>query len=258
MSGVVVLNSQLGIQGTDGAGEAISGSTTGQLIAGSDGSFIRFARVASDGTLRIDPTGTTAQPVSQSGVWATRLQDGYGLPLTASSSTPTGSETALIVRVVGGLPVSIDSSGLALETGGNLAATATSLAVLDDWDETDRAKVNLIVGQAGVAGGYGTIGSNTQRVAQAAASSANVTSVNASTSSTTLLAANPSRLGGIFFNDSTTSTMYVKFGSAASSTSYTYRLPPETILELNAPMYTGVIDCIWTSTDGAARITELT
>lgn len=40
----------------------------------------------------------------------------------------------------------------------------TSLAVLDDWDESDRAKVNIIVGQAGVAAGSGTIGATTQRV----------------------------------------------------------------------------------------------
>lgn len=42
-----------------------------------------------------------------------------------------------------------------------------SLAVLDDWDESDRAKVNPIVGQAGVQGGAGTATALTQRVALA-------------------------------------------------------------------------------------------
>lgn len=40
----------------------------------------------------------------------------------------------------------------------------TSLAILDDWDESDRAKVNPIVGQAGVAAGAGAVGATVQRV----------------------------------------------------------------------------------------------
>lgn len=39
-----------------------------------------------------------------------------------------------------------------------------SLGIMDDWDETDRAKVNIIVGQAGVAGGTGVDGATVQRV----------------------------------------------------------------------------------------------
>jgi hypothetical protein len=42
-----------------------------------------------------------------------------------------------------------------------------SLSVLDDWDETDRAKVNIIAGQAGVAGGAGAVSALTQRVINA-------------------------------------------------------------------------------------------
>jgi hypothetical protein len=58
----------------------------------------------------------------------------------------------------------LNTSALALEAGGNLAGAATSLAVIDDWDESDRAKVNPIVGQAGVAGGAGAVGATVQRV----------------------------------------------------------------------------------------------
>lgn len=46
-------------------------------------------------------------------------------------------------------------------------AIAASLAVLDDWDETDRAKVNLIVGQAGISAGAGAVGANTPRMTHA-------------------------------------------------------------------------------------------
>ena len=53
----------------------------------------------------------------------------------------------------------------AKETGGTLAAAASALSVIDDWDESDRAKVNLIAGQAGVQGGAGASSATTQRVA---------------------------------------------------------------------------------------------
>lgn len=42
-------------------------------------------------------------------------------------------------------------------------AALTALQVMDDWDESDRAKVNLIVGQAGVAAGAGSVSATTQR-----------------------------------------------------------------------------------------------
>jgi hypothetical protein len=40
----------------------------------------------------------------------------------------------------------------------------TALQIMDDWDESDRAKVNLIAGQAGITGGAGAAASNTPRV----------------------------------------------------------------------------------------------
>lgn len=51
-----------------------------------------------------------------------------------------------------------------LGTETTLAAAAASLSVLDDWDESDRAKVNLIVGQAGVAANNGAVSATTPRV----------------------------------------------------------------------------------------------
>lgn len=79
-------------------------------------------------------TGTVA--VTQSGAWT----------VTANAGT------------------NLNTSLLALESGGNLAAIAASASVLDDWDESDRAKVNLIVGQAGIAAGTGIDGVTVPRV----------------------------------------------------------------------------------------------
>jgi len=75
-------------------------------------------------------------------------------------------DTNAVQVIISALP-----TNAAQETGGNLATiatntgnAATSLAILDDWDESDRAKVNLIVGQAGIAAGTGVDGATVPRV----------------------------------------------------------------------------------------------
>ena len=71
------------------------------------------------------------------GAAAVNVQDG-GNSLTVDGTVTANAGTNL------------NTSALALETG-NLKIIADSLNTMDDWDESDRAKVNLIVGQAGVA-----------------------------------------------------------------------------------------------------------
>lgn len=83
---------------------------------------------------------------------------------------------------------------------------------------------------------------------------ATVSSVNGSASSVTLLSANSSRKGFKIFNDST-AILYIKYGATASTSSFTVRLTPYGIHE--GSVYTGIIDGIWASATGAARITEL-
>lgn len=90
--------------------------------------------------------------------------------------TETGALRVTIANDSSGV-VSIDDNGSSITVDGTVAATqsgtwteansaaiAASLSVLDDWDESDRAKVNPIVGQAGVAAGSGTVGATVQRV----------------------------------------------------------------------------------------------
>lgn len=43
-------------------------------------------------------------------------------------------------------------------------ASQTALEIIDDWDETNRAAVNLIASQAGITGGAGAVAANTPRV----------------------------------------------------------------------------------------------
>lgn len=49
-------------------------------------------------------------------------------------------------------------------TLGSNDPAVTALQIMDDWDESDRAKVNLIVGQAGIAAGTGVDGATVPRV----------------------------------------------------------------------------------------------
>jgi len=84
-----------------------------------------------------------------------------------------------------------------------------------------------------------------------------ISRVTASTASTQLLASTAGRKGAYFYNDSTAS-MYLKFGTTASTTSFTVLMRPNDFFELPLPTYTGVIHGIWDATNGAAQVTEVT
>jgi hypothetical protein len=92
------------------------------------------------------------------------------------------------------------------------------------------------------------------------AATATLTNVTSSATSVQLVAANTARLGLVIYNDST-SLLYVKFGTTASTTSYTLEVPNDDWVTLPGDMgvvFTGRIDGIWASANGAARLTELT
>lgn len=108
-------------------------------------------------------------------------------------------------------------------------------------------------GSIGIHGGT-TIGELTD---QPKAPSSAVTSVAGSALSVTLLAANTNREGASIFNDSSV-FLYVKLGATASLVDFTVKVPPASLYELPIPVYTGVIDGIWDSATGFARITETT
>lgn len=88
------------------------------------------------------------------------------------------------------------------------------------------------------------------------ASTGTTTSVAGSASNGTLLASNSNRLGATIYNDST-AVLYVKLGATASSTSYTVQLAANGGYYEVPANYTGIIDGIWASATGNARITEL-
>lgn len=77
------------------------------------------------------------------------------------------------------------------------------------------------------------------------------------TQAVTLAAANDKRTAFMVHNNST-ATLYLKLGSAASSTSFTKVLLTQTDWELPTTngVYSGIITGRWAATNGDAQVTE--
>lgn len=129
--------------------------------------------------LRIDPTGTTTQPVSGT--------------VTVNAGT------------------NLNTSTLAIESGGNLATLAGTVS---------SAKLQNNVAQwAGVAAaaGTGNIGTGTPRVVQGTGSSINTGQISVGASSTLILAANTSRIAITVINNGTTNVFIGLTGVATTT-----------------------------------------
>jgi hypothetical protein len=91
------------------------------------------------------------------------------------------------------------------------------------------------------------------------ATTATLTNVSDTATSTALSAANGGRKGWSVFNDST-AALYVNFGATASATAFTVKVAADGYYEMPGDVvYRGAINGIWASdASGAARVTELT
>jgi hypothetical protein len=87
-----------------------------------------------------------------------------------------------------------------------------------------------------------------------AASTATVTSTSSSAVSVQVLAANAARKGLVLTNTDA-NVVYVKFGTTASPTSFTIRMPALSNWEMSPnTAYTGRIDAVWTAAGSGALI----
>ena len=222
-------------------------------------------------------TGTfwqATQPVSgtvaatQSGSWSVTISDGSG-PVTvdgtvtadtelpaAASITATGNSIPSTVILVGATGVYNGTTLDLVQSGaGDGATSAQKLPTTQfvfNGSTYDRMRGDTTNGlDVDVTRVGGTV---TTKETRAATSS--VTSVAASASSGTVLASNANRLAATVFNDST-ALLYLKLGATASSTSHTVQIQPNGYYEVPG-LYTGIIDGIWASATGNARVTELT
>jgi hypothetical protein len=88
-------------------------------------------------------------------------------------------------------------------------------------------------------------------------STATLSNISASASSTSVLSSTPGRKGASFYNDSS-ADCFLKYGTSASATSFTVKLTPGSFASMDTPVYTGAITAIWTSATGTLRVTEMT
>jgi filamentous hemagglutinin len=155
---LVNLGANNDVTGTGSAGTAAAGVLTVQGIA----SMTPVQVGDNSGSLTVD---NSALSVTGGGTEATALRVTVATDSTGVLSVDdNGGSLTVDGSVTANAGTNLNTSALALEAGGNLAAAAASLSVVDDWDESDRAKVNPIAGQAGVQGGSGTTNALTQRV----------------------------------------------------------------------------------------------
>lgn len=86
---------------------------------------------------------------------------------------------------------------------------------------------------------------------------ATVTGIADAAGSTLLASSNAARVGLLVFNDSG-AALFLKYGTGASSSSFTVKLAPGDYWEMPQPIYTGVVHGAWASdAGGQALVTEL-
>ncbi len=84
---------------------------------------------------------------------------------------------------------------------------------------------------------------------------ATLANVSSSASSVTVFAAKGAVNARTIFNDST-AVLYLKYGTTASTTSYTVQLAANGYYEFPQPVFAGRVDGIWASANGSARVTS--
>ena len=101
-------------------GDSVSASTPGLVVSGSDGYVTHHLRTTADGTLRIDPTGATVQPVSLTTIpLPTGAATETTLALLLSSSTFTARVNTLGQKTMtASTPVTLASDQSALAVTG--------------------------------------------------------------------------------------------------------------------------------------------
>lgn len=247
VDGTTWVSSEIIPVGSGNLASALTGNGSWHIPMGG----LKNVRVTStawtSGTANVTLVASTMAPVSE--VYcesADNLQSKvYGAVTTAAPSYTTGTTRELSINTSGQLRV--DNSGVTQPISGTVTANQGGT-----WNITN------VSGTVSLPTGAATETSLASLLGKFTAATSTLTNVAASASSVTVLALNTSRKSAILYNDSTV-TCYVKFGSTASATSFTYLLTAgSTLIIDDSPVYTGIITGIWASATGNMRVTELT
>lgn len=232
--------------------------------------------------VRVDPTGTTTQPVSGT------VTANQGTPNTLANRWPVliggltpagGGPNAVTVTDFGvGLSKALDVNIVNSITVGSLfgaAFPATGLAAGFKNPVTGFMEAGTVtVGPSGtIPAGRQAVDVNvlsftgtTDETRPASATHAIFTVAVVGTTPTTFLTANPARRGATFFNRTTSRDCYLKFftGPAfvpdVSDTNFTVRLSPGGFYEIPFPCFNGYVRGLFSSgtPGGDLQVTELT
>jgi hypothetical protein len=155
----------------------ITGITTATItfegaVAPADGTFVAVEAFNTANGIYLVPTAGLSQLRCRISAWTsgdiTAIGRGVTSPGALFVSATGGSGSSVAVTTVGGQTPSYGAgavdAGTQRETLASNDPAVVALQIMDDWDESDRAKVNPIVGQAGVQGGSGGVSALTQRV----------------------------------------------------------------------------------------------
>lgn len=193
-----------------------------------------------------------------------------GAVVVSSSALPTGAATESTLSILNAKVTAVNTGAVTISSA--LPAGTNNIGDVDVLSLPALPAGSNNIGDVDVltlpvAFNAGAASATTQRVVIASdqtavltqsdkSATATLANVSGSASSVTLQASNTSRKGWTIHNDSA-AILYVKFGSTASSTSYTVKLVADAYYEMpTTSVYTGIITGIWASATGTARVTE--
>ncbi len=158
-----------------------------------------------------------------------------------------------LAAVTGTAVVTIRASNAGALTAfsGPIPTGTNTIGALTANQSVNAAQINGVAPLMGV----GPSGTGALRITHSNTATATLANVAASATNVTLQASNANRRSWTCYNDSTV-VLYVKFGATASATSFTVQVPPSGYFEAPQPIYSGIIDGIWASATGSARMTE--
>lgn len=166
-------------------------------------------------------------------------------------------------RTSGGtnVPVQVDANGVVQVGGAGGGGTSSTFGAAFPSGGTAAGFKDSggTLMQPGNLDGSGNLKVNVAAGGSAGTNPATATNSTKSASSTvaTALASSAGRIGAEFSNDSD-GPCYLKFGAAATTTDWIWKLNPGDYRALNRAAYTGIITCIWdVGAAGTLRITEL-
>lgn len=231
---------------TDASGstQPISGTITANAGTGTfniqTNAAVNIAQIAG-------ATALTGHGVASGALRVELPTDGTGVVGLNAGTQTVGSIASVTTSIVPGTAATNLGKARAA-TPGTTDTGTLSLSVRNDNAAT-------AVNAANATYGVESVDTNgTQFVRQAPNNTSAITNVAGSATSVTLLSANAARRNFVIYNNST-SDCYVKYGTTASSTSFTYYLP--SLGTLQDEFYAGRIDAIWIAANGSAQITEV-